>query len=531
MQQTVRTATLELMRRLGMCTVFGNPGSTELALLGDWPDDFHYVLGLQESAVVAMADGYAQASGRPAFVNLHSAAGVGHALGSIFTAYKNQTPLVITAGQQARSLLALQPFLGARDATEFPKPYVKWSCEPARAEDVPLAIAQAYEIAAQAPCGPTFVSIPSDDWARPAASVVHHAGSRLIAPDPAALSQIAGALGTSARKAIVFGPGVGRENMQQEVTALVERIGADAWAAPLISRDGVAQDHPRFEGFLPAAPGPLAEQLAGYDCVLVLGGPAFLLHVADGLHAVEHMPPIFQITDDANSAVASPFARSVIGSLALAVPALIGQLDRKSAPPSVARAAPAAPSAESLTAELAMHVIARIAPDDTDFVEEAPSHKTAMQRHLPLGPNQRFYAMASGGLGFGFSAAVGIALAQPERRVIAIIGDGSAMYSFQGLWTAVQERLPVTYVILNNGGYGAMRAFSRMMQIRNVPGIEVSGIDFLQLAGSLGCPARRVDDPVDLESALREAITADGPALVEIAVGSEIASLYESRTG
>ncbi|MGO4834374.1 thiamine pyrophosphate-binding protein, partial [Rhizobiaceae sp. 2RAB30] len=151
MQQTVRTATLELMRRLGMRTVFGNPGSTAVAFLGDWPDDFHYVLGLQESAVVAMADGFAQASGRPAFVNLHSAAGVGHALGSIFTAYKNQTPLVITAGQQARSLLALQPFLGAQDATEFPKPYVKWSCEPARAEDVPLAIAQAYEIAAQAP--------------------------------------------------------------------------------------------------------------------------------------------------------------------------------------------------------------------------------------------------------------------------------------------------------------------------------------------------------------------------------------------
>ncbi|MGO4832689.1 thiamine pyrophosphate-dependent enzyme, partial [Rhizobiaceae sp. 2RAB30] len=337
--------------------------------------------------------------------------------------------------------------------------------------------------------------------------------------------------GASARKAIVFGPGVGRENMQEEVTALVERIGADAWAAPLISRDGVSQDHPRFAGFLPAAPGPLAEQLAGYDCVLVLGGPAFLLHVADGLHAVEHMPPIFQITDDATSAVASPFARSVIGSLALAVPALIRQLDRKSPPPSAARAVPTVPSAKSLTAELAMHVIARIAPDDAAIVEEAPSHKSAMQRHLPVGPNQRFYAMASGGLGFGFSAAVGIALAQPERRVITIIGDGSAMYSFQGLWTAVQERLPVTYVVLNNGGYGAMRAFSRMMQIRNVPGIEVSGIDFVQLAGALGCPARRVDDPVDLESALREAITADGPALVEIAVGSEIASLYESRPG
>ncbi|MDI3309747.1 MAG: thiamine pyrophosphate-binding protein [Acetobacteraceae bacterium] len=144
---TVRQAVIELLRSLGMTTVFGNPGSTELPFLDRWPADFRYVLGLQEASVVGMADGYARATGNAAFVSLHSAAGVGHALGNVFTAYRNQAPMVITAGQQARALLPNLPFLGASEAASFPKPYVKYSIEPARAEDVPGAIAHAYHIA------------------------------------------------------------------------------------------------------------------------------------------------------------------------------------------------------------------------------------------------------------------------------------------------------------------------------------------------------------------------------------------------
>ena len=161
---SVREAVFDLLRGLKMTTVFGNPGSTELPFLDRWPDDFRYVLGLQEASVVGMADGYARATGRAAFCNLHSAAGVGHALGNIYNAYRNQTPLVISAGQQSRSLLPMNPFLGASEAASFPKPYVKWSSEPARGEDVPQAIAHAYHIATQRPYGPTLVSIPFDDW-------------------------------------------------------------------------------------------------------------------------------------------------------------------------------------------------------------------------------------------------------------------------------------------------------------------------------------------------------------------------------
>jgi benzoylformate decarboxylase len=163
---TVREATFGLLREFGLNCVFGNPGSTELPMFREFPPDFRYVLGLQESVVVGMADGYAQARGSAALVNLHSAIGVGHALGAIFTAFRNQTPIVIIAGQQARSMLPLQPFLYSEQSTNLPRPYVKWSCEPARAEDVPAAIARAYYTAMQAPRGPTFVSVPVDDWER-----------------------------------------------------------------------------------------------------------------------------------------------------------------------------------------------------------------------------------------------------------------------------------------------------------------------------------------------------------------------------
>ena len=161
---SVKDATFGLLRAFGIKKVFGNPGSTELPFLSDWPGDIDYVLGLQEASVIGMADGYAQATRNAGFVNLHSAAGVGNALGNIYTAHRNQTPLVITAGQQARSILPLQAFLQAERAAEFPRPYVKYSVEPARPEDVPAAIARAYYTAMQPPCGPTFVSVPIDDW-------------------------------------------------------------------------------------------------------------------------------------------------------------------------------------------------------------------------------------------------------------------------------------------------------------------------------------------------------------------------------
>src|SRR6201995_3657238 len=201
-----KQATFDLLRAFGIRKVFGNPGSTELPFLSDWPDDIDYVLALQEASVVGMGDGYAQATRTAGLVNLHSAAGVGNALGNIYTAHRNQTPLVITAGQQARSILPLQAFLYAERASEFPRPYVKYSFVPARPEDVPAAIARAYYVAMQPPCGPTFVSIPIDDWTHPTQAVEARQVSREIGADSDAMKALVAALAASKHPALVVGP-------------------------------------------------------------------------------------------------------------------------------------------------------------------------------------------------------------------------------------------------------------------------------------------------------------------------------------
>src|SRR6202140_871913 len=194
---SVKQATLDLLRSFGIRKVFGNPGSTELPFLSDWPDDIDYVLGLQEASVIGMAEGYPQATRNAGFVNLHSAAGLGNALGNIYTAHRNQTPLVITAGQQARSILPLQAFLYAERAPEFPRPYVKFAVEPARPEDVPGQSARAYYVAMQPPCGPTFVSVPIDDWAHQTQDVEARDISREFGPDASAMQALAAALAAS----------------------------------------------------------------------------------------------------------------------------------------------------------------------------------------------------------------------------------------------------------------------------------------------------------------------------------------------
>src|SRR3981081_1224447 len=210
---TVREATFELFRAHGMTTIFGNPGSTELPMLADFPDDFSYVLGLQELVVVGMADGFAQASGSPTHVNLHTAPGVGNAVGGIFNAQANKSPLLITAGQQVRAQITMEANLTNRDAVQGPQRYVKWSHEPARAQDVPHAIARAIHHASLPPRGPAFVSIPMDDWGAEAdedraGNAIKRVVTGRAAPDPAALSQLAALLESARNPVMVAGPDI-----------------------------------------------------------------------------------------------------------------------------------------------------------------------------------------------------------------------------------------------------------------------------------------------------------------------------------
>ncbi len=510
--------------------MFGNPGSTELPFLSDWPDDIDYVLGLQEASVVGMADGYAQATRNAGFVNLHSGAGVGNALGNIYTAHRNQTPLVITAGQQARSILPLQAFLYAERASEFPRPYVKYSVEPARAEDVPAAIARAYYVAMQPPCGPTFVSVPIDDWARPTQPVEARQVSRELGPDPAAMKALVTAFSESKRPALVVGPGVDRAGAVELMVRVAEKVRAAVWVSPFSARCSFPERHPQFAGFLHASPGQLSDALRDHDLVVVIGAPVFTFHVEGHASIFEGATTIFQITDDPTAAAVTPSGASIIATMKPALAMLLELLpETKRAMPAGRILPPAPTAADPIPVEFLLHSLAVSMPGDAILAEEAPSHRPAMQKFMPMRGQDSFYTMASGGLGHSLPAAVGLSLGHPGVRTVCLIGDGSAMYSIQALWTAAQRKLPLTVVVINNLGYGAMRSFSQVMQVRNVPGLELPGIDFVKLAEGMGCHAVRVSKAAELAPALRQGLAHHGVSLIEVMVDSAVPLLYAKK--
>jgi benzoylformate decarboxylase len=528
---TVKRATLDLLRAFGIRKVFGNPGSTELPFLSDWPDDIDYVLGLQEASVIGMADGYAQATRNAGFVNLHSAAGVGNALGNIYTAHRNQTPLVIAAGQQARSILPLQAFLYAERASEFPRPYVKYSVEPARAEDVPAAIARAYYVAMQPPCGPTFVSVPVDDWTHPTQAIEARSVSRELGPDPESMKALVAALSASKRPALVVGPGIDRAQAVDLVVRVAEKAKVAVWVSPFSARCSFPERHPQFAGFLHASPAQLSDALRAHDLVVVIGAPVFTFHVEGHAAIFDGATTLFQITDDPDAAAVTPLGNSIIATMKPALAMLLELLpETKRAVPTGRILPPAPVAADPIAVEYLLHALSTAMPDNAALVEEAPSHRPAMQKFMPMRGQDSFYTMASGGLGYGLPAAVGMALGRPGIRNVCLIGDGSAMYSIQALWTAAQRKLPLTVVVINNSGYGAMRSFSQVMQVRNVPGLDLPGIDFVKIAEGMGCDAVRVGKASELAPALKHGLAHKGVSLIEVMVDSAVPLLY-AQTG
>lgn len=524
--RTVRDATRELLRELGLTTVFGNPGTTEIAFLTDWPDDFTYVLALQEAAVVAMADGYARAARRPVLVNLHSAGGVGHALGHVFTAYRNNAPLIIVAGQQTRSLLPDEPFLGAVDATSFPEPYVKWSCEPARAEDVPAALARAYHVATQAPMGPVFVSVPVDDWdvetTKPIVSRPRIPG---FAPDPAALSELVAALDAAERPALVAGPGIDDDDAVRDVVELAERVGAGVWVPPMSPRCSFPEDHPQFFGFLQPERKMLASALSEHDVVVVIGAPAFTYHVYRGESEIV-LPQLFVISDDDQILARAAAGNGIRATPKLAIRALIDSTAPREAPKPRARMEKPA-AVTPISPDFAYATLAEVLPDNAIVVEEAPSHRNELHDHLPItSTDSGFLAGASGTLGYALPAAVGAALARPDRKVVAVLGDGSSMYCIQALWTAAQQNLPVTFVIFDNAQYAAVRILGEAAGGEKVPGVDLGGIDFPALAKSMGLETSVVERAEDLKPTLEAALPDERPHLVHVRIDPNPRKLY-----
>lgn len=520
----VRDAVFRILRHYGMTTIFGNPGSTELPMFSDLPDDFRYVTGLQESVVVAMADGHALARRGPSFVNLHSAAGLGHAMGSVYSAYRNRAPVVITAGQQSRPLLAHDPFLFAQNPTELPQPYVKWAIEPTRAEDVPAAIARAIHIAMMPPQGPVFVSVPLDDWKQTCLMPPLRAVTAATVAAPADLDWLSSRLESAQDPVFVVGAGVDAGEGWDAVIALAEHHQAPVWVAPLASRCSFPESHPLFAGFLPANEQDIAARLAGHDLCLTMGAPVFTYHYEKPALVPPAGCEIVQLVDDPHQAAAAVAGRGIVAGIGPTLEALVARLPQAARPRRAGailqRKAPD-PVGGVISTPFALDMLHKLRPTDWIVAEEAPSARDAVHDHLPIDRAGGFFATASGGLGYALPAAVGISLAAPHgesRPVLALIGDGSSMYSVQAIWSAVEHQADVLFVILNNGGYAALKGFAGNLP---VVGCTIGHLSLAAMAEAQGCPAQVVSAPEALEDVLRQAFAAKGPRLVEIMVARD----------
>jgi benzoylformate decarboxylase len=336
------------------------------------------------------------------------------------------------------------------------------------------------------------------------------------------MTQIARALSVAERPAFVVGASVARDGAWDEVIELAEHHQARVWVAPMSARNSFPENHALFAGFLAPIRSKIVADLAGHDLILVLGAPVFTYHV-EGFGP--HLPPgaqLFQITDDPATVSWTPVGMSVFASLAPAIRELLA------GPAPVARSRPAARarirpplSGSELNDDYLMQQIALLRPAGSIIVEEAPSSRSAMHDRLPIVDPDTFYTCASGGLGHGLPAAIGVALGRPGARVIGLLGDGSSMYSIQGLWTAAQMKLPVTFIIVNNRRYEALIEFGRHFGLPQVVGTDLPEINFCDLGRGQGCRAIRVERVTELDEALQTGFNAPGPTLIEVVVAQK----------
>jgi benzoylformate decarboxylase len=340
--------------------------------------------------------------------------------------------------------------------------------------------------------------------------------SREVRGDAAMLAELAKALATAKRPALVVGAGVDRDGAWDATLALAERHKAGVFVAPMAARAGFPEDHPLFQGFLTAGREPIVAALQGYDLILVLGAPAFTYHVEGFGPMVPEGAALFLIADDPAMTSRIPTGTAIVSSLGPALHELLaGPVPAGRSAPAPRAAQPAAP-ADPLGQIYLMQRIAALRPPGSILVEESPGSRTPMHDHLPILQADGFYTTASGGLGHGLPAAVGVALGRPGERVVCLLGDGSSMYAIQGLWTAAQLRLPISFIIVNNGGYDALVQFSRVFDVSNPVGTELPGLDFVAIAQGHGVPGVRVEAGRDLDAALRYSFASQGPTLVEV---------------
>jgi benzoylformate decarboxylase len=527
---TVRDAAFDALRRLGMTTMFANPGSTEVALLAGLPDDLEFVLALHEGSVVGMAAGHAIGRGTPSLVLLHSMPGFGNAVAALATARLNRAPLVVIVGQQDRRHLELEPFLAGR-LNGLAGEYPVWVDHPVRAQDVPGAIVRAHHEAITGR-GPAIVVVPMDDWLQPAPAAHEVFGAarvlRSAAADDEVVEELAALLDDAESPVVVSGAGADSPAGWAAMVALAQRLGCPVWQEPFGPQAGFPQDHPQFAGHLPARRARLREVLAAHDTVLVVGTGMLRQYPYDEGPLVAPGTRVAVVSADPAEAHRSPVDLAVLGAPAAICAALAEAVTpRPAATGTPLQSRPPAPTPPAPGEPLrAAHVLAALGdrlPRETIIVEESPSSRQQLNAHIPAREPMGFVS-AMGLLGFGMPASIGLKMALPDRPVMAVLGDGSSLYSIQALWSAVQYRAGVVFVILVNGGYAIMDRLSEKTGQAG-PWPALAGLDIGGFARAQGCDTARISTHDELIATLDEVAaglaTRETPLLLEAVVAQD----------
>jgi benzoylformate decarboxylase len=547
---TGKQAFLQILRQEGVSVMFGNPGTTELPLMDGLAREpgIHYVLALQEAVAIAMADAYAQASGGLAAVNVHVSPGLGNAMGMLYDAAKSGAPMLLTAGQHDQSFNVTEPILWS-DLPPMAAPLVKWSTEARRLEDLPRIVHRAVKTAFAHPSGPVFLSLPVDvlnaerdlDLGAPTRVAPRIVGDR------AAVARAAELLAKAKNPVIIAGDAVAHGDALGELAEVAELLGAPVITEGVASTCSFPFTHPLHAGSMPRTGPPIRALLMRHDLVFSVGGDLFTLSLPDD---VDPMPPGLTVVHlDVNPWELGknyPAEVAILGEPKATLPELAEAIRRhtsKHGHPQAAKRAEAVTAAFAAErAELAkraeaeaarvpispltlMHEVSKVTPADAVIVDEAISSSQGIRHFFKCADAKSFFGLRGGGIGWGLPAALGVKLALPNRPVVALVGDGSSMYTNQALWTAARESLAVVYVIFNNASYRilkqrtkALKGFSAEDDRYVAMDLDRPLIDFIGLARSLGVPGARVEKSSDIGPAVSKALASGGPHLVDVKI-------------
>lgn len=550
MARTGRDLLLDVLRTEGVRHVFGNPGSTELPLIDALAgaDDLRYVLALQEATAVGMADGYAQVTGRPAFLNLHTSAGLGNAIGNLTNAQANVTPLVVTAGQQHYGHIEADPLLSG-DLVGLARPVSKWAHEVRTVRELGTIMRRAFHDAASAPAGPVFVSLPMSTLDEDGAPDAPPASTIVRAATAGGLDDLATLLGSvpMGSLAIVAGDEVAQSGGIGALAAVAEALGAPVYGSPLHSTGVFPQAHPLWAGMLPLAASAVRAVLAPFSMVFLVGGRAFMAYPFTDGPAMPDGTALVHLSADAGQLGRTyPVQLGVVGDPAATLGAVLPQLHLRSDGEAAADVLDAATArrlseisaleqaahdrytASPMDPMAAAHALVRAMPDGCAVVDEAITTGGYVRGFHHWTEPGRYFFCKGGGLGWGMPAALGVSLGyEREVPVLCVVGDGSAMYSPQALWTAAHEQLPVVFAVVNNRQYLILKSYLRSMKgdtVRTGRFVAMDltdpPVDYVGLARSMGVDATLVESAGDVGDAVQAALDSGRPHLLELPIAA-----------